>query len=404
MQRVCAAALLHHGTTIITNPGSSDDDQAAIEIIKALGADVKQLNENTLEITSQGVYPKTDHIHCGESGLSARLFIPIAALSNKAIRIEGSGSLVNRPLDVFTEVLPEMNVTVQHNSGKLPFVIQGPLQATDIELDGSVSSQFLSGLLFACGHEPPRAVTIKVKDLKSKPYIDLTLAVLEQFGYVVQNDNYELFTIEPRRSITKDIIIDIEGDWSSAAIMMVGAALSGNVSFSGLDINSAQADKAVLNALRLAGAELNTGGTIEVKRAQLRGFEFDATHCPDLFPALAILASCSSGESRVHGIHRLIHKESNRIESISDMLEAFGVFHAVEDDALYIEGRQTLQPASIFSHHDHRIAMAAAIGALRAYDTVYISKAEAVSKSYPDFFTDLQRLGAHVRLVRDRYE
>ncbi|WP_276132146.1 3-phosphoshikimate 1-carboxyvinyltransferase [Polluticoccus soli] len=403
MQRVCAAALLHNGKTTIINPGMSDDDNAALNIIQALGADVEQL-DNRIEITSHGIFPKTDSIFCGESGLAARLFIPIAALSNKAIRIDGSGSLITRPLDLFTEVLPRMNVTVQHNSGKLPFVVQGPLQAKDIELDGSLSSQFLSGILFAAGYDLQEPINITVNELKSIPYIDLTLAVLKRFGYVIGHNGYKVFTIQPRVNVPNEITIDIEGDWSSAAVLMVGAALTGAAKFSGLSINSQQADTAILQALNLAGAQVTVDNTIEVKQGPLKGFEFDATHCPDLFPALAILASCCPGESRIHGVHRLIHKESNRIESISDMLEAFEVFHAVEDDALYIEGKRTFEPAKIFSHNDHRIAMAAAIGALRAYDTVYITNADSVNKSYPNFFTDLQKLGAHVRMAFDTYE
>lgn len=404
MQRVCAAALLHEGKTIISNPGTSDDDKAALTIIQDLGARVTYMPDNRIGIISNGVYPSGNSIFCGESGLSARLFIPIAALSNKAIRVEGTGSLLQRPLDAYTDILPKLEVTVQHNSGRLPFVVQGPLQPKNIQLDGSVSSQFLSGLLFALSQQAKESITIGVSNLKSTPYIDLTLEVLRHFGANVHHDNYKVFIIEPATvQMPNEVSITIENDWSSAAAIMTGAALSGSVSFSGLNMDSTQADKAIIEVLQMAGAHVAIeNDTIQIAQAALQGFEFNATHCPDLFPVLAILASCSKGESRIHGVHRLLHKESNRIESICDMLEAFSVFFAVEDDALYIEGQRTLEQATVSSYDDHRIVMAAAIGALRAYDTVYISKAEAVSKSYPDFFTDLQKLGAHIRLNSDR--
>lgn len=399
-QRVLAAALLHKGKTIITHMGRSDDEQAALNVVEQLGARIYYTRDNAVEITSEGVYPAQNTVFCGESGLAARLFIPIAALSNKTINIEGRGSLLRRPFDVYTKVLPQLNITLHHMNGKLPFTVRGPLQPGNISLDGSVSSQFLSGLLFALSYEPTVPITIQVHELKSKPYIDLTLQVLEHFGKKIQHEGYNTFHISPQNfTAQKEVTCTIEGDWSSAALLMTGAALAGEVGFTGLNLHSLQADKAILQALQMAGAVVSASEKeVRVMKNELRAFDFDATHCPDLFPALAILAACCSGASHINGIHRLLHKESNRVESICDMLEAFGVFHSVEDDALYIEGGKTLEPGDVYSHKDHRIAMAAAIGALRAYDRTYIQQAGVVAKSYPDFFTDLQKLGAFVRL------
>jgi 3-phosphoshikimate 1-carboxyvinyltransferase len=224
--------------------------------------------------------------------------------------------------------------------------------------------------------------------------------MLERFGKKLINDNYRQFTIDPALFTTvHEVELDIESDWSSAATLMVAAALNGDVVFHGLDTSSQQADKKILDVLQACGASVNIEkDRIAVAKNNLQGFDLDATDCPDLFPSLAILAAFSEGASRIKGIHRLLHKESNRIESICDMLEAFGIFHAVEDDELYIEGQKTIESATVFSHNDHRIVMAAAAGALRAYDNVRIIQADAVRKSYPDFFTDLQQLGAYCRL------
>ncbi len=188
MQRACAAALLSNGTTIILNPGHSNDDKAALDIIKRLGAEV-EVGEEQIQVRSKGVEPVAEEINCGESGLSIRMFTPLVALSEKEITINGAGSLSTRPMDFFDEILPQLGVKVKSNMGKLPLVIQGPLLPSNIEVDGSLSSQFLTGLLMAYsvainkpGAPAGKSISIKVNNLKSKPYIDLTLDVMKKFG------------------------------------------------------------------------------------------------------------------------------------------------------------------------------------------------------------------------------
>src|SRR5215217_5178976 len=174
MQRACAAALLKGGNTIIRNPGTSNDDKAALDIIQQLGANVTDKGDH-LSINSNGVQPVRDTIHCGESGLSIRMFTPIAALSNQAITINGEGSLKKRPMDFFSDVLPQLQVAVNSNEGKVPLQVEGPLQPADITIDGSLSSQYLTGLLFAYAASNATNVSINVLKLASKPYVDLTM-------------------------------------------------------------------------------------------------------------------------------------------------------------------------------------------------------------------------------------
>src|SRR6186997_3558929 len=189
MQRACAAALLSKGTSTIYNPGHSNDDKAALDIIQKLGA-VIEVDNSELRVQSQGINPIANEINCGESGLSIRMFTPIVALSDKEIIINGSGSLIKRPMDFFDEILPQLDVKIKSNKGKLPIVIQGPLQPKNIEMDGSLSSQFLTGLLMAYAAAGAKDVSIKVNNLKSKPYIALTLDVMNQFGMnVPENKN-----------------------------------------------------------------------------------------------------------------------------------------------------------------------------------------------------------------------
>jgi 3-phosphoshikimate 1-carboxyvinyltransferase len=399
MQRVCAAALLHKGKTIIHNPGRSNDDKAALNIIAQLGATVIY-KEKHIEIESDGINPVTNEINCGESGLSARLFIPISALANQQMTITGDGSLLQRPMSEFVRLLPELGISVNHADGHLPFTLQGQLQPKDIVVDGSLSSQYLSGVLFAFAYSATTQVTIHVTNLASSPYIDLTLLVLQLFGYRIQNENYERFIIEPKTSPQGDIEVTIESDWSSAAYWLAAGAIGGNVTVRNLNLYSPQADKEILTVLQHAEARMKLlDNSIEVKRGRLKAFHFDATHCPDLFPVLSILAACCKGESAIHGVHRLVHKESNRAASIAEMLEQFGVFYSVHDDTMYIQGLRMLEQATVDSYNDHRIAMSAAIAALRAIDTTIINNAAAVNKSYPEFFSHLQSAGIDCTLT-----
>lgn len=381
MQRACAAALLHTGKTIINNPGISNDDKAALNIIQQLGAHVRH-SKGCIEITSHGINPISDTINCHESGLSARLFIPIAALYHQQLTITGEGSLLTRPMDVFADVFPQLSVNISSNNNLLPVTLKGPLHTKDISIDGTLSSQFLSGLLFAFAFSAKEPVTITVSNLNSKPYIDLTIDVLSKFGKSVTNNNYESFTIHPLPALHDDVEITIEADWSAASNFVVANAISCGIDIQHLSNASLQADRAIL----------------QVVNKERIAFDFDATHCPDLVPILAVYAGTCNGTSIIRGISRLIHKESNRIASTTHLLGKLGVGFAVDNEILTITGIQHFQSCTVDSHNDHRIAMAAAIAALYAEGDITITHAEAVAKSYPDFFKDLTALGIKCNL------
>lgn len=393
-QRAFAGALLHHGKTKIINYGSSDDEKAALNIIQQLGAVVEEYPDH-LMVSSRGISPISSVIHCGESGLAARLFIPIIATYNQPITITGSGSLLKRPMQFFQDLLPQLNVWINESKAYLPITLKGPLQAKSITIDGSLSSQFLTGILFAYAFTATEKISIQATNLTSKPYIDLTLETLQAFGKKVQNVNYERFIITPSPMQKNEIDFVIESDWSSAAYWIVAGLINGAIAVKGLNEYSSQADHAIMDVVKQCG-----GNTIWINQAlhiqssqHLAAFDFDAANCPDLFPVLSILATQCEGTSSIKGLHRLIHKESNRKESICDMLTRFGAAFRIEEDHLFIQGKSTLHSCTVSSFNDHRIAMAAAIGALAADGTVTIENAACVSKSYPDFFRDLQQLG-----------
>lgn len=401
MQRACALALLNEGETIIHNPGNSNDDIAALRIIQSLGASVGKQADGGLLISGNKTGDGEIIMDCGESGLSIRMFVPIAALSKNRVRVTGSGSLVKRPMDFFDEVLPGLNVEIESNGGRLPLMIQGPMQPKNIRIDGSLSSQFLTGLLFAFSASATQPVTIAVDNLKSKPYIDLSLQMLEHFGYSVQNSGYQNFQIQPRNQTNSQLITyTVEGDWSGAAFLLVAGAIAGNVLLKGLDVFSMQADKAILTALSLCGAILSTSiEQVEVSPGRLRAFQFDATDCPDLFPPLVALAAYCEGTTVIEGATRLTHKESNRALTLQEEFAKMGVNIRLQDDLMIIEGGGKLKGAEVRSHHDHRIAMALAVAALKAEGDTIIHDAEAINKSYPDFYEHLKLLGVKCQSV-----
>jgi len=400
MQRACAGALLHKGRTIIKNPGVSEDDQAALGIIQQLGASIVARPEDQLVIESPGIVNTAGAINCGESGLSARMFIPVAALLKNKVTVTGKGSLLKRPMDVYESVFPRLGVLLEDFSGSIPFSVQGPLQPKDIIIDGGLSSQFLTGLLYAFCYAATEVVTIEVHDLKSKPYIDLTLAMLGTFGWHVTHKDYKRFIIDPGQFEHKELVeVTVEPDWSSAAYWLAGAALSGAVALPGLNLKSQQADRKILDILSQANGNIAVNdNAVIINQSNLSSFTIDLTDSPDLFPIVAVFASVCDGASSLQGLHRLKHKESDREAGIVAMLRQLGVIFKTENDTLIIEGGRKLHGAVVNGCNDHRMVMAAAIGALVADGETIISDAQAVTKSYPSFFEHLRSLGVQFEL------
>jgi 3-phosphoshikimate 1-carboxyvinyltransferase len=399
MQRGLAAAFLTGETWDLFNAGFSNDDNASLNIIKSLGAKVSIKNNKQVTISKSN--DAVNEINCGESGLGMRMFVPIAALSERNITINGEGSLLNRPMDFFDEVLPQLGVKIKSNSGKLPLEIKGPLKPKDIHIDGSMSSQFLTGLLMAYAGSGAEDVSINVKKLASKPYIDLTLQVMEHFGLGnVENRSYEEFYFHPsneRKNLTHEY--EVEGDWSGGAFLLVAGAIAGPITVRGLDLTSTQADKAIVDALMLANAGIAIEAKgIRIHPVEMKGFVFDASDCPDLFPPLVALAAHCKGRTTIYGVNRLIHKESNRALTLQEEFDQMGVLVKLERDEMIIQGNGNVKGADVHSHHDHRIAMALTIAALKANDETVIENAHAVNKSYPGFFNDLIKLGADISL------
>jgi 3-phosphoshikimate 1-carboxyvinyltransferase len=409
MQRAVAAAMLSSGTTIIRNISSCDDAKTAIEIAKTLGAEIHK-KRGTIQITG-AKKPKSSELHCNESGLCMRMFIPIAALyteSTKKSRLSlykltASGSLLKRPVVIQENVLEQLGVKCKTTGAYTPVTVQGPIHSGSITLHASESSQFLTGLLMTlplCDGDS----TLEVLSLRSRPYIDMTLFLLKKFGVIVQHErieeNRDRFLIRGKQTY-RAITYNVECDWSAAAFLLVAGAIAGKITVSGLDMGSKQADKAIIKVLKSAGARLKVDKTsITVEKKELNAFEFDATDCPDLFPPLAVLACNCNGKSIIYGTDRLRHKESDRATSLRTELGKMGALINVVENRMEIVGKK-LSGGKVDSQQDHRIAMACAIAALNSEHGVEITNWKCVSKSYPDFFKDLSAV-AKIRATKKR--
>jgi len=391
-QRAIAAALLADGQSIIHNPSYCDDSLAAMSIAVGLGARVEP-QVNQLKITGSAILKETK-LNCGESGLAIRMFSPIVALYPSEITMVGANSLKKRPMIMIEEALNQLGVKCKSSDGFLPITIQGPITGGHCEIDGSISSQLLTGLLMALPLASKDS-EIKVKNLKSKPYIDMTLQLLNSFGISVENSDYTLFRIPGNQKYVPHNYT-VEGDWSGGAFLLVAGAISGQLTVKGLRSDSRQSDISVLKALKMAGVQMIIGeDQVEISKSELKPFEFDATESPDLFPPLVALASYCSGISTIKGVSRLIFKESNRAKTLMEEFGKMNVKIEVTDDIMSITGGRP-DAARVESHDDHRIAMATAVASLGATGRVSIRDSQCVAKSYPGFFDDLRHLGVLV--------
>ena len=389
-QRALAVSLLAKGRSVLRNMDFCNDTLSALRCIEMLGAKVERTDDSTI-VVDGGLAPQSDSLCVGESGLSARLFTPIASLCKTPIVINGEGTLLYRPMDMMIHPLRALGVEVRDGGGRLPIEVCGPMQGGQIDVDGSVSSQFVTGLLLSLPLAEEDTV-INVSGAVSKPYLDMTIDTA-CFGVAIEHNDYEQFYIAGGQSYTPTEYA-VEGDWSAAAMLLVAGAVAGEVTVKNLSMLSKQADVAVCDALVRAGAELTTeGNTVTAAHRPLRGFEFDATNCPDLFPALATLAAAAEGESRIIGTRRLEHKESNRAEAIAAEFRKIGIeVDLSESNVMKIRGGEIRGGVEVESYGDHRMAMTLAVAALLCDSQITIHGAECVSKSYPNFFEDLQRL------------
>lgn len=385
-QRVLACALINDQRTIIHGLGNSDDEKAILDLIIKAGATIEFIDDVTV-IKRKGFHPTGSlDLDCNESGLGTRMMTPILANSTYPVRLNGRGSLLNRPMHIFDAIMPQLKVDFHSNDGCLPFILKGPLRPVSLQIDGSLSSQFITGIILGFVASPYlRNEVLTIIDPTSIPYIELTLDVLSSFGVDLElKDNRIQFSGPYQLQQTE---ITIEGDWSSASFLLVAAAIGGDITVKGLNMHSKQADIRIIDALRDFGALVELDAeSVRVCQNHRQSFDFDATHCPDLFPPLAVLASFTNGESRIKGIKRLKFKESDRAATIHTELTKMGAKISFVGDEMVVTGINEVRGAIIDPHGDHRIAMACSVMGLFADSKTIIENSQVVNKSFTEFY------------------
>jgi len=414
MQRAVACALLASGESVLRSPSRSADCLAALGVARALGAEVLDRGDSIsvrgIGGEKGGLRPRSAppaSVSCGESGLCLRMFSPVAALFESEIELVAQGSLRRRPVSMIEAPLAALGASCSTSGGFPPVRVRGRLRGGRAAVDGRESSQLLTGLLVALPLAESDTV-LEVEGLASRGYVDLTLDTMRSFGVEVEgSSDYARFSIPGRRAY-RAADFTVEGDWSGAAFLLVAGVLaagSGPLVVDNLDASSSQPDRAVLEALSAAGAEVEVlpaggpgssgSGSVSVRGRDLGAFEFDARDCPDLFPPLVALALACEGESELRGASRLRAKESDRAAALSEEFAKLGASVAVEGDLMRVRGfgrGRKIAGGRVDSRGDHRIAMAAAVASLLASAPVEIEGSECVAKSWPNFFEDMGRI------------
>ena len=386
-QRALAISCFSKSEFTIVGDYNNEDTTTAIQICKKIGLDIK-INKNELKV-SGNISKNLENIEINsrESGLSTRIFSVLLSSFFSQTKINIEGTAKNRKFDFSS--LERLGIKI--NNSEESILIDGKIKSGIIKLNNQNTSQLLSALLITMPFLNGDSEII-CKNLVSKNYVDITLEMLKSLGINILNKSYERFIIKGNQKLKKNKIV-VEGDWSSAAFHFVGAAISGKVDIYGLNINSSQGDKEIINVLRKCGSKIKINNSyISVSKDKLIPFVFDATDYPDLFPPLIVLALCCEGDSIINGVDRLINKESNRALSLKKEFSKLGVDITHENNSFRITGKEFLDANEVSSHLDHRIAMSLSIAAIKCRSSITINNSEVVKKSYSRFYDDLEKI------------
>lgn len=398
---ICAG--LANGDSIIRNVEMSEDIAATCRVLSGLSVliNIKGSGNgrNNIYVTGNGnIDPIEKLLDCSESGSTLRFLMPVSRISSKTVEFTGSGLLIERPIDIYKDIFTDMDIDWQSNGDKLPVKLSGSLKPSSINIPGNISSQFVTGLLFALPVLDGDSTINITTPLESIGYVDLTLQMLTKAGInIVVSDDYRRFDIKGNQAY-QPIEYNVEGDWSQAAFWIVSGLLGREMIIKGLDINSKQGDKTILDIV------YNMGGTYKwqdddliISPSVTHGTVIDASGCPDLVPAAALLASLSIGETRIINAGRLRFKECDRLAVVTSELNKLGADIFELDDGLIINGVDKLTGGEVSGWNDHRIVMTLAIAAQSCDDDITISDSSAVRKSYPLFWEDYKAVGGNIK-------
>jgi 3-phosphoshikimate 1-carboxyvinyltransferase len=397
--RAVIAASLAKGKSTIRNIVLSDDVLATVDAMEKLGVKIiRQPRQLVIHGLGKVQIGDDNFFDCNESGSTLRFLIPVLALSRQKFVLTGKPGLFKRPLQVFETLFKERGFSFQQNETNI--LISGTLEPGVFEIPGNVSSQFISGFLFALPLLREDSRIVLTTPLESAEYTDLTIDMLRQFGVRVDKtpEGFLIYGNQAYRSAN----VDIESDYSQLAFFAVAGVFSGPIVAKHFRPDSLQPDRRVIDTIRAMGGNIQAkDGDYVFSKAALHGTTIDVSQCPDIAPVLGILGGLSQGETHIVNAERLKLKETNRIKTTADTLQTFGVPVETTDSTIDIQGVGVLNGGVFDSYGDHRIAMAIAVGAIKAKAPVVIKNAEAVNKSYPNFFRDYQSLGGEVTYIEE---
>ena len=400
---VIAAALAENGKkSKIDNLKFSVDITTTTDIMENWGAEIERF-ESALEIIGNGgkVAPRDKYVQCNESGSTIRFLIPVGITSENELVFDGKGKLVDRPLDSYYKIFKEQGLKYETIGGKLPLTVNGKLKSGNYEIDGNISSQFITGLLYALPLLEGDSKLIINKNLESKGYVDLTLEILKLAGIEIVNNDYKSFDIRGNQTY-KPFDYTVEGDYSQVAFWIVAGIISANrdneVKCLHVNKNSLQGDREIIEIVTRMGANLEIfDDYVIVKPSKTKGTVIDISQCPDIGPVLTVLAALSEGETRIINGKRLRIKESDRITSIKTELNKLGGNVSEEGDSLIIQGVEEFRGGvTVNAWNDHRIAMSLAVASTRCEEEIILEEAESVRKSYPHFWDDFVKMGGEI--------
>lgn len=391
--RAIICALLSRSVCKISPIINSDDIMATVSAAEALGAKCT-VNGDVLTVDSTDIIKSGERtrIDCHESGSTLRFMLATAAALGANADFDGSGRLPLRPITDFYELFPNHGAALSNDH--LPTTLSGALACGEYKISGSVSSQFITGLLLALPILRGDSRITLTTALQSKPYVDLTLSVMRKFGVNAFED--ERGYVIPGGQQYKCESYTVEGDWSQAAFFLAAGAIGGDIRMSGLRLDSVQGDKRIYDIIKQFGGNIYEDGEFIIsQKGALSGIEVDASQIPDLVPIIAVLAANAKGTTRIYGAERLRYKESDRIKTVLAALSAFGIDTKERDDSMEITGKPLYcMDSDVDCANDHRIAMAFAV--MAAYSDIEnlgkLKGHKCVSKSYPDFFDDFAKL------------
>lgn len=392
---ICAA--LSGGVCTITPVALSNDIKATIGCVEALGAKTS-IEKDVLTVDGTDIFKnKTATLDCIESGSTLRFLIPVAAAGGIDAEFIGSGSLVTRPIGLYNDILPDKGVTLDNDNG-LPLKISGKLKAGVFKVPGNISSQFISGLLFALPLLRGDSDIILTSPIQSAGYINMTIRTMEKFGIEVDVTDTGWHVRGSQHYIPSDYKTD--GDWSQAAFYLVSGAINGEITVNNLNTDSKQGDRRIAELLREFGANvIQEADSATVKKSKLSAIEINASQIPDLVPALAVCAAFAEGITKITNAERLRIKESDRLKSTAALINSLGGNAAELPDGLEITGSKSLIGGTAKGFNDHRIVMSAAVCAAGSQNPIICTDALSVNKSYPGFFSDYNSVGGKSEII-----